>query len=370
MPLPPMTARSRRAARLAVGAAVAALALPAALRAQGPQSDAEQNRTHTVRKGDTLWDLSRAYLGDPFLWPEIYRVNTAVVEDPHWIYPGESLRIPGANGPDEAADAGAQDADAIGFGSASEEPGASRSAGVVTTVAREPVRVVRAGEYVAAPYVARAGGPAGVGRILQSSDLPGVAQRTPRQHFQLEDRLFVTLPDGSTPAAGDRFLTFAEGSLIDGLGQVMIPTGVAVVEQPGRGTATRVRLVRIFDQVSIGDRLVPLDTSVRLPQGQPAAVQGGPSSRVVWLKGSPVLPSLQQYVIVDAPAAQGLRAGDLLTLYSDRTQTTDGVTLPEVDIATAQVVRVTQTAATAVIVSQAQPAIRVGVSARLSARIQ
>lgn len=49
--------------------------------------------THTVVRGDTLWDLARKYLGNSTRWPEIYNLNKNKIKDPHWIYPGQVFTI-------------------------------------------------------------------------------------------------------------------------------------------------------------------------------------------------------------------------------------------------------------------------------------
>jgi len=47
---------------------------------------------HTVRKGDTLWDICASYFGDPWQWPKIWSYNPQIT-NPHWIYPGDLVRL-------------------------------------------------------------------------------------------------------------------------------------------------------------------------------------------------------------------------------------------------------------------------------------
>jgi len=48
--------------------------------------------THTVKKGDTLWDICDAYFGNPWQWPRVWSYNPDIL-NPHWIYPGEVVRL-------------------------------------------------------------------------------------------------------------------------------------------------------------------------------------------------------------------------------------------------------------------------------------
>lgn len=60
--------------------------------------------THVVVKGDTLWDITGKYLGNPFTWPTVWQKNPQI-KDAHWIYPGDVVNIDG-NGDGSGAGAG------------------------------------------------------------------------------------------------------------------------------------------------------------------------------------------------------------------------------------------------------------------------
>lgn len=48
--------------------------------------------THSVRKGDTLWDISGKYYNNPYFWPRLWAQNPQIL-NPHWIYPGDRLKL-------------------------------------------------------------------------------------------------------------------------------------------------------------------------------------------------------------------------------------------------------------------------------------
>lgn len=53
---------------------------------------------HTVKPGDTLWDISQLFLKSPWRWPELWGMNRDQIRNPHLIYPGQVLMLVKSNG--------------------------------------------------------------------------------------------------------------------------------------------------------------------------------------------------------------------------------------------------------------------------------
>lgn len=372
-----------------IPALVLALAMPG-----NAQETQAQPRTHTVVRGDNLWDLSQTYLGNPFLWPEIYRLNRDVIEDPHWIYPGEVLRLPMdttgrvpqvsqvpeqqtpvVEAPPEP-EVAAPPMDPTSPTVFSRRPmvaqvGPTSTQGNVGVVGLEPAPTVRPGEVLAAPYVDREGGPRGFGRIIKSGDLSGVGEATERYRFQAYDRIFIAPPVGYVAPEGERYLAIRLGPVIEDQGQVVIPTGVVeVIKSPRADVAAVARVVKAFSEVSATDRLIPIDTAGAGSSIRPVRVADGPSTTIRWIYEEPVLPSVQNYIVLGVSSRNGVRMGDEFIIYKPQ-QRPDEEELadPEILIAKVQVVRSTPYGATAVILGQEQPPIKEGMHARITARM-
>ncbi len=57
----------------------------------------ESGLYYTIQKGDTLWDISKHFYDSPWVWPDLWHEND-YIGNPHWIYPGDRIRIFGREG--------------------------------------------------------------------------------------------------------------------------------------------------------------------------------------------------------------------------------------------------------------------------------
>jgi LysM repeat protein len=371
-----------RLGRSLSAAVLFALVGPAAARAQDVRPDAA---THIVKKGDTLWDLAKSYLGDAYLWPEIYRLNTDQIDDPHWIYPGEVLRLPTRAVAQAPAAAPSAAPAAPVSGPVVDQP--SRVPPGPTSFA--PRRMVRPtnrfsdaapparvpfGDILRAPYFERDGGPRGYGKLLFAADIPGIEKPRQTDAYSLFDKVYMDPPAGAVAAEGDKFVAYTLGRDIEDVGTVVIPNALLrVVRAPRAGEAATVEVLELYNQLNEDNRIIPLDTAGALASAAPIRLAAGVGkvAKIREINRASVLPSLDYYVLFDLSSRDGMRIGDEIEIYRPRDlmKGEDSPAIPEIPIATAQVVRVTRYGATARVTGQSQPAIQEGENVRVVARM-
>lgn len=393
-------------------ALTALLVLPGVALAQERPAE-ETEATHTVERGESLWNLARDYFDDPFQWRRIFEANSEDISDPHWIYPGQHFAIPGAEGaqppgavtdvqvsgtPTDGQGADAARADGAeptretvpagrgGFYPGpgdrtvfSEPPredvpgpdertafygslqgGVQQEGGEVLAADRVEYFAVSSDIFHSAAWLARDGSEEGArfpGRVVGWAGTQGEEGR--RETVVRFDRIEIEWSGELPPERGDRLHLARTARSDETLGDVVRPTALARVVERGEDRVVAV-VERAFQRPQVGDR-VARAPEFPLERGEYARPVDG-DDRTAVIAGFARPRPIQQIgdvVFLDVGRDQGVRVGDVFAV-----EVGDERGFASEVAATVEVVRVFDDRASARVASVTTPVFRSGLELR------
>jgi hypothetical protein len=255
-----------------------------------------QQRTHTVKKGDTLWDISEMYYGDPYLWPKLWRINPFVT-NPHFLHQGDLIRL------------------------LESKP--------VKRIERE---VKTAVEAVPEPVPAMAG--IDVSGLTNINALGYLSPRevkpwgsilssdSEKTLLSKGDTVFVEFIFYETIKPGDEFTIFQPTPLLrhplvgKNLGYSLYFHGRLVIEENFEKGVFRARIVEAFGQVKVGAKLLPSEPLLACLQ--PLSVKGEVFASIVAAKDQKQIIGRHSVVYIDRGFKHGVRRGNIFEIIKMR----------------------------------------------------
>jgi hypothetical protein len=290
----PLTEEQRQTANQ-----VAQLGVPlSALAANAPD-------TYTVKRGDTLWDISSIFLTSPWRWPELWGMNKEQIANPHLIYPGQMLRLVKSDGRarlEVASGEAAQAGDVVRLSPTVRDVGGEREA-----IPSIPNRIIE-------PFLSR---PA----IISPDELDKFARIVATQ----EQRVYVGVGDtayarGIADEKIERYAIFrparplydpddverrrpiAYEAFYLGLGQITKGGDVATL-----------RILESKEEIGMGDRLAPV-TRVPVINYVPRRPEQPIDGRIVSIYSGLNETGTQSIVALNRGARHGVQVGHVVAL--------------------------------------------------------
>lgn len=284
---------------------------PAVRDAQG-----REGRVHTVVRGDTLWDISEAYLGSPLAWPSVWKNNPGVA-NPNRIYPGNQIWISANEMRPLSKDEAASIVPLRGAGS---EDAGSRVVGSFPVPELERIGFVTPDELETA------------GELIGS----------PEDELQLaaHRRAFVTLGEGEV-RPGDEYTIVRRHERVrdpetnDTLGYHVEKLGWLEITRVGPQSSEAIIRVATAE-IERGDRLVPrIVRSIEIPMRRdPIPVQG----QIAFIPEKRTIVGQKDFLFLNRGVDDGLEVGAMLEIFRPGEVIEDRVTgvehaLPDESIA-------------------------------------
>ena len=249
---------------------------------------------YVVQKGDTLWDISKMFLKDPWYWPEIWQINPQIA-NPHLIYPGDVLALIWVDGKPRL----------INRGSAERLSPRVRSEQIEAAIVSIPYDqiaaflsrglVIEKGEIAALPYMLATRGDhliAGAGNdIYVRGNVSDVGTRYSVVHIGDE----LVDPDDNS-VVGFQGIYVGEGAVKRG------------------GDPATVHLIDTTREALQGDRLIPEAVDIPLtfyPKAPASAIDG----KIISVVDGVSLIGQYQVIVINRGTRDGLANGDVLTVF-------------------------------------------------------
>jgi len=221
--------------------------------ASAPAQVLDKEMDYIVKKGDTLWDISKRFYNDAFLWPRLWQQNQYIT-NPHQISPGDRIRLYPYRVLIEVEEKKP---------TTREEARPLPPPQVAETLPPLPpppeiIRLTIFPEVNSAGFIAEK--MEGIGRI--------VAAKLDKVQFVAEDEIYISFQKGISVKKGDQFTLFRVGEPIEHpvikqkkknliVGKRVQILGTAVITKTSEGEAQTALITRSYDAMIIGDELTP-----------------------------------------------------------------------------------------------------------------
>lgn len=339
---------------------------------------------HTVVRGETLWALAGRYLDNSYAWPSIHDLNRAIVPNPHLIYPGQTLRIPGLMATAEVvsgvavlpAEGQPMAPTILSRGQLSGEGGPARSGssvfgmrqeragGVVVQRADTPRTAVPRDIFLQAGWIAPVDEETTPDHAGVISGFEGVAARTgTRTTASLYSEVRITVTGDRTPGPGTVLLAFRPAEMVPEEGRIVHPTGLLVVDRVDEGGVVA-RVERMFDRVLIEDLVTVAPTHPERVGVHPAPVSNGMDATIIAFARSHALHIRGDVAYLDVGTANGVTVGDEFVAVAAREDEWAGT-----EAGRLQVIGVRDRTAAVRILSQDGAIFRAGIPVRLAGKM-
>ena len=270
--------------------------------------------SYTVKRGDTLWAISKIFLKSPWRWPELWGMNLDQIRNPHLIYPGQLLVLEKIDGL-----ARLKLGQSIGDGgnlklspsirSESSESGAIASVpmNLIAPFLNDAL-VFETNEMLSAPRVAATQEDHVVlGRGDVAYVLGDVGKTRNWQVFRAPKAL-VDPETKQIIGYEARYVASAE-HIADGETRPGADAGKLAVPSSFRITSTR-------EDVNVGDRLTPAtvrDFAPFIPHSPPAGTTG----TVISIYGDALSAGSNQIVAINRGTQDGIERGNVMGLWHE-----------------------------------------------------